>query len=324
MNTDQGEPYYMRGSESLRVPDELKQRSVGLPDRAVPLGVRFLVACADVQKNQWVVQVFGVGPGTAGEPFKVTVIDRFDIRKSKRVDDDGDTLWVKPGAFLEDWNLLLEQVIERRYPMVDGSGELGIAFTACDSGGREGVTANAYDFYRKLRREGAGEHHRFILIKGEANNIGAPRARISYPDAAKKDRSVAARGEVPILVLNSNTLKDQLAAMVERGTTDGGAIEWPDWLPDNWYEEMCSERRTPKGWENPRKARNEAWDLGYYCLGVLVHKKVDRINWETPPSFADVPERNPHFYVKSSTDQPVVEKPTGPYNNLAALASTLA
>lgn len=323
VNTDQGEPYYLRGTESLRVPDELKQRASVLPEKEVPANVRFLVACCDVQKNQWVVQVFGVGPGSGGEPFKITVIDRFDIRKSLRKDDDGDTLWVKPGAFLEDWDLIRTEVIERTYPLADGSGRLGIAFAACDSGGREGVTAMAYDFYRKLKREGAGEHARFILVKGEANNIGAPRARISYPDAAKKDRSSAARGDVPVLLLNSNTLKDQLAAMVERGTTDGGSLEWPEWLPDNWYEEMCSERRTPKGWENPRKARNEAWDLGYYCLGVLIHKKVDRINWDSPPSFAEAGEHNPRF-VPNVSEGRVVAKEKEPYNNLANLAAALA
>jgi phage terminase large subunit GpA-like protein len=321
VNTDQGEPYYPRGSESLRSPDELKQRASELPEQQVPAGVRFLVATTDVQKNQWVAQVFGVGPGSAGEPFKACVIDRFEIRKSKRRDDDGDALWVKPGAFLEDWDLVREQIIERRYPLADGSGELGIAFIACDSGGKDGVTANAYDFFRKLRRDGAGEHTRFFLVKGEGNNAGAPRVRISFPDAQKKDRSAAARGDVPVMLLNVNLLKDDLAGMIERATVDGGSLEWPAWLPDNWYEEMCAERRTDKGWENPRKARNEAWDLATYLLGVLRHKKVDRINWEAPPSFAEVPEKNAHF---SPANKPVAEPKKGSYNKLADLAAKLA
>lgn len=321
VNTDQGEPYYPRGSESLRSPDELKQRASELPEQQVPAGVRFLVATADVQKNQWVAQVFGVGPGSAGEPFKACLIDRFEIRKSKRRDDDGDALWVKPGAFLEDWDLVREQIIERRYPLADGTGELGIAFIACDSGGKDGVTANAYDFFRKLRREGAGEHTRFFLVKGEGNNAGAPRVRISFPDAQKKDRSAAARGDVPVMLLNVNLLKDDLAGMIERATVDGGSLEWPAWLPDNWYEEMCAERRTDKGWENPRKARNEAWDLATYLLGVLRHKKVDRINWEAPPSFAELPEKNAHFF---PANKPVAEPKKGSYNKLADLAAKLA
>ena len=320
VNTDQGEPYYPRGTDSLRIPDELKQRAAELPEKEVPAGVRFLVATADVQKNMWVVQVFGVGPGSAGEPFKACVIDRFEIKKSKRKDEDGDTLWVKPGAFLEDWDLVREEVIERSYPMADGSGRMGIAFTACDSGGRDGVTANAYDFFRKLRREGAGEHARFFLVKGEGNNAGAPRVRVGFPDAQKKDRSAAARGDVPVMLLNVNLLKDDLAGMIERATTDGGSLEWPTWLPDNWYEEMCAERRTDKGWENPRKARNEAWDLATYLLGVLRHKKVDRVNWEAPPSFAELPEKNPYFH---PADKPVAEKPAGSYNSLEALAAKL-
>jgi len=320
VNTDQGEPYFPRGLDSLRVPDELKQRASELPERMVPRWVRFLVATADVQKNQWVVQVFGVGPGIAGEAFKACVIDRFEIRKSKRKDEDGDTLWVKPGAFLEDWDLVKQEVIDRRYPAEDGSGEFGIAFTGCDSGGRDGVTANAYDFFRKLRRDGAGEHARFFLIKGEASP-NAPRTRVSFPDAQKKDRSAAARGDVPVLLLQVNFLKDDLAGAIERAVTDGGSLEWPTWLPDNWYEEMCAERRTDKGWENPRKARNEAWDLATYLFGILRHKKVDRINWESPPSFAEEAEKNPHFF---PAGKPVAEKARGSYNSLADLASKLA
>ena len=320
VNTDQGEPYFLRGLDSLRVPDELKQRASELPERMVPRWVRFLVATADVQKNQWVVQVFGVGPGIAGEAFKACVIDRFEIRKSKRKDEDGDTLWVKPGAFLEDWDLVKQEVIDRRYPAEDGSGEFGIAFTGCDSGGRDGVTANAYDFFRKLRRDGAGEHARFFLIKGEASP-NAPRTRVSFPDAQKKDRSAAARGDVPVLLLQVNFLKDDLAGAIERAVTDGGSLEWPTWLPDNWYEEMCAERRTDKGWENPRKARNEAWELATYLFGILRHKKVDRINWESPPSFAEEAEKNPHFF---PAGKPVAEKARGSYNTLADLASKLA
>lgn len=320
VNTDQGDPYYARGTESLRVPDELKQRASELPEKMVPPWVRFLVSTVDVQKNMWVAQVFGVGPGSAGEPFKACVIDRFDIRKSKRKDDDGDTLWVKPGAFLEDWDLVKSEVIERRYPAEDGSGEYGIAFSGCDSGGRDGVTANAYDFFRKLRREGSGEHTRFFLIKGESHP-NAPRTRVSFPDAQKKDKSSAARGDVPVLLLQVNFLKDDLAGVIERAMTDGGSLEWPTWLSDNWYEEMCAERRTDKGWENPRKARNEAWDLAVYLFGILRHKKVDRINWEMPPSFAEEAEKNPYFFPKGKV---VAERPKGTYNSLADLASKLA
>lgn len=326
VNTDQGEPFFPRGSERDRLPDELKEAALPLPEREVPPGVRFLVATADVQKNMWVVQVFGIGPSEDG-PFKAVVIDRFDIRKSKRKDDDGDTMWVKPGSYLEDWDLLTEQVLGRDYPMADGSGRLGVLLMGCDSGGRAGVTANAYDWYRKLRRFGDGAHARVQLVKGESRP-DAPRAKISYPDAAKKDSKAPARGDVPVLMLNSNALKDELNNLLER-TGDAANLQWPDWLPDEWFAEMCAERRTAKGWEKPSGARNEAWDLAYYMLGLLRHRKVDRLNWDAPPNWAAAPgagSPNPHFTPSTAdSKQPVVAAPkAGRYTNLAELAEKLA
>ena len=326
VNTDQGEPFYPRGSERERLPDELKEAALPLPEREVPPGVHFLVATADVQKNMWVVQVFGVGPAEDA-PFKAVVLDRFDIRKSKRKDEDGDTMWVKPGAFLEDWDLLTEEVLGRTYPMADGSGRLGILLMGCDSGGRAGVTANAYDWYRKLRRFGDGAHGRVQLVKGESRP-DAPRTRISYPDAAKKDSKAPARGDVPVLMLNSNALKDELNNLLDR-TGEGANLVWPDWLPDDWFGEMCAERRTAKGWEKPSGARNEAWDLAYYLLGLLRHRKVDRLNWSTPPSWAAAPgpgSTNPYFTPsKVDPKDPVVVAPkAGRYKSLAELAEKLA
>lgn len=324
VNTDQGEPFYPRGSERERLPDELKEMSLPLPEREVPDDVRFLVATADVQKNMWVVQVFGVGPSDAG-PFKATVLDRFEIRKSSRKDDDGDTCWVKPGSYLEDWDLLTEQVLGRTYPMADGSGRLGVAFFGCDSGGRAGVTANAYEWFKKLRRFGDGVHGRVHLIKGEGRP-DAPRTRISYPDSSQKGTKAIARGEVPVLMLNVNILKDELNNLLDRDSGDEGAqFVWPDWLPDEWYGEMCSERRTAKGWEKPSGARNEAWDLSTYLLGICRHRKVDRINWESPPDWAASGRKNPHF-TPASTDptELVVAQPTGRYKSLAELAEKLA
>ena len=295
VNTDQGEPYYPRGTERERLPAEMKEQATTAVEGAVPDGVRFLIATVDVQKNMWVCQVFGVSPG---EPFKLTVIDRFDIRKSKRKDDDGDTLWVKPSAFLEDWDLLEEEVKQKEYPTADGRGFLSPVFVACDSGGRAGVTARAYDYYRKLRSE--GKHRDFYLIKGR-DQAGAPRTAVSYPDASKKDKKSAARGDVPVLLLQVNLIKDELNNMLERSNHDGSAFEFPEWLSDNWFTEMCAERRTDKGWENPRSSRNEAWDLAVYAIGICRHKKVDRIDWDAPPSWAAEGTTNPYYRALGET-----------------------
>jgi phage terminase large subunit GpA-like protein len=319
VNTDQGEPYYPRGTQSERLPDALKELAIDLPKHVIPETVNFLIATADVQKNRWEIQITGVGPGA---PFALTVIDRFPIVKSKRLDDEGDPLWVKPAAFLEDWALLETEVLEKRYETHDG-GSMGVAFLGCDSGGREGVTEKAYDWFRQLRKKGAGEHNRVFLIKGD-HTPASPRTRISYPDSARKDRKAAARGEIPVLLLNVNMLKDQMQNMLERNDTTIPAITYPAWLPDDWFNEMCAERRTVKGWENPRKARNEAWDLTNYAIGICVHKKVDRLNWEDPPAFAAQSEKNPYLVRPSTNAQKSLDKsPKGQYSSLRELAATL-
>jgi phage terminase large subunit GpA-like protein len=289
-NNDMGEPYVPKMTDSIRLPEAMKSRAEELPEQMVPEGVRFIVANVDVQKNAFVVQVHGIMPG---RPHDVVVIDRFNITKSKRLDGDGDHELVKPNAYLDDWQLIKEQVMDKEYELADGTGRMmKVKFTTCDSGGSVGVTDRAYDFYRWLRER--GENGRFILVKGD-RNPSAPRTRISYPDSQKKDNKSAARGDIPLLMFNPNMLKDALNGRLDVIEPGRGMFHYPKWLPDFWYAEMCAEIRTDKGWENPQKLRNEAWDLSYYCLGVCISPKllnVEMIDWENPPAWADVWDKN--------------------------------
>lgn len=324
VNTDHGEPYYLRGNERERLPEDLKNTALALDDDVtVPENVRFLLACADVQKNRFCVQVFGVAPAADG--FDVICIDRIDIIKSKRKDEDGDALWVKPATHVEDWWLLKEQVLDKVYPLSDGSGVMGIKMMACDSGGRDGVTANAYSFYRQLRDKGDGAHKRFMLIKGDGNPA-APRVRVSYPDSATKDRKAGARGEIPVLMINGNILKDKLNGMLDARMGDG-AFLLADYLPDEVFVEMTVERRTPKGWEKPKgsRVRNEAWDLATYSLALCAHLRVESIRWDQPPVWAAEWPDNA-LVVPVTTAEPVKEiaLKAKPRYDLSRLAADLA
>ena len=292
-NTDLAEIYISKAMESERIPEHLKARAEIFEEdeelRVVPEGVRFLVANVDVQKNMFVVQVHGICPGS---PFDIVVIDRFDIRKSRRIDDDGDAHWVKPASMQEDWDLITELVIEKSYPLAgDLTRAMGIRFTTCDLGGKAGVTTNAYDYYRKLRAE--NKNGRFRLVKGDPLP-NQPRVRETFPDASKKDNKSAARGDIPVLMLNSNVLKDSLSNRLDCIEPGKGMVRFPHWLPDWWYREMCSEHRTPKGWENPSHSRNEAWDLAYYCIGACVskHLLVEHLDWKNPPGWAAEWDKN--------------------------------
>lgn len=319
-NNNLGVPYVSRVQADLRLPEVLKARAErGLPERQVPSEVRFLVAFVDVQKNMWRVDVFGIVPG---KPFDIVVIDRYDVRKSARLDEQGDPLWVKPHAYQEDWDELIPHVIEKEYPVGDDSGRMmAIRMTVCDSGGKEGVTTRAYDFYRKL--VSLNKHRRFMLYKGDPTT-GNPRARISYPDSSRKDSRAGARGDIPVLMLNSNILKDDLSGRLECLEPGKGMIRFPDWLPDEFYAELCSEVRGQKGWENPSNGRNEDWDALYVTIGVCASEllRVEHLDWNNPPGWAATLDKND--LVRSAEEAPVLIKGVHSQYNFAEMAKALA
>ena len=284
INTDQGKPYLPRGIEAERLPEELKARAQErLGERVVPEDVRFLIATVDVQKTRFECQVHGIRPH--GD---VVVIDRFRIRKSARLDEDGHPFPVNPGSYVEDWHLLVDRVLLAQYDLGDDSGRsMQVRRMAVDTGGTDGVTANAYEFWRQLRGDGRNLHRRVQLLKGEAKE-GAPLVRIDYPNAERKDRRASARGEVPVMMVNANAAKDLVNNMLGRTDPGGGMVFFPAWLPDWWYVELTAETRTAKGWVNPGKQRNEAWDLLVYCMALCHSSKVRlaHIDWSSPPSWA--------------------------------------
>jgi phage terminase large subunit GpA-like protein len=287
-NNDLGEPYVPKSIASQRTPEELKSRSEVIGTRespVVPFGTRFLLAAIDVQLGQFKVQVHAILPGT---PCDIVVIDRFDIRlnESGRKDGDGQIAHVRPGTYAEDWDLITSHVLTKTYPLADGSGRrMSIKATGCDSGGKAGVTAMAYAYYRRLRD--LGHAGRFQLIKGTATP-GAPRTHITYPDASDGKNMAAARGDVPVMMVQSNIVKDMLSNRLDSVVPGKGMIRFSDWLPDWFFEELVAETRTDKGWENKNKRRNEAWDLLYYTIAMSISGmiKVEQLDWNNPVSWA--------------------------------------
>lgn len=283
INTDQGLPYIAPSMKSARTPEDLMDRAEELGDQLVPPGVRFIIATIDVQNAKWVVQIHGVKPAT--NTVDLVVIDRFDIVKSKRLDPDGERYHVNPASYPEDWDLITEQVIEKTYALGDNSGRrMSVRFTSCDSGGRKGVTPRAYEYYRRLKTQGyAG---RFMLTKGDPRK-NIPRVVKSYPDSDRKDRNAGARGEIPVLFLHTNMLKDWVEAALGRTEPGAGYIQFPNWLKLDFFKELCAEIKNSKGeWENLKKLRNESWDLLYYCYAICVYLKAEKFDWLNPPAWA--------------------------------------
>jgi phage terminase large subunit GpA-like protein len=290
-NTDLGEPYISKRhlADSTRTFEMVMQRAYALPydededheetgvlrvtnnnspKHIIPLVpdfVRALIGVVDVQQNMFIVQIIGISPGA---PFDLTVIDRFQIRNSIRPDEHSQGWeWVKPGSYAYDWDLLEQHVIRRTYPMAaDPSKKMTLKMTLCDSGGKAGVTTNAYAFVRELRKRGLAG--RFHLVKGDSVP-NAPRSRITYPDNSKRGGGAKVPGY--------------------------GMIHFPDWLCDWFFQELVAEQRDPKkGWLKV-KPRNEAWDLLYYALGGCVSSvlNIEKTDWENPPLWLKPFDCNP-------------------------------
>jgi len=358
-NTDMGLPYTFKSMEAGRLPDELKRRAIPYNVRgSVPEGVRFLITTIDVQaggRPSFVIHTFGVAPvQMEGGAWSVDIyhIDMWKITKSRRRDADGDVALIDPSAYPEDWHILIDEVIERDYPLHDGSGRVMRAkLIACDSGGAasttaarlnkalEGpvvsVTSNAYEFWRYLRLndpEGRNYHQKFHLLKGEPSRTAAALHQ-TFPNSQQRDKYAIARGDVPVWAVNSNVVKDQAANMLGR-TEPGGQIHFPVWYESDgetaenidWlYTQLTAEVRLAAGWVNSGRRRNEAFDLLAYAVAFLMNHRdvrLDRLNWSKPESWFDEWERNDHVF--NAAGEAVAPKPDTGKKSLSDLGAGLA
>ncbi|WFZ46502.1 phage terminase large subunit family protein [Citrobacter braakii] len=291
INTDWGLPYLPRAASEQRRADVLMLRAEDYGKRLVPPKVRFLLASVDVQggkKRRFVVQIIGYGEN--GERW---LVDRYNIRQSLRCDENGEAQQVHPGSYPEDWQLLITDVLEKTYALQsDPSRRMPILAMAVDSGGEDGVTDNAYKFWRQCRRDGLGK--RVYLIKGDSTRRQKIITKTHPDNTGRSDRRADARGEVPVYLLQTDLLKDQLSNNLERETPGAGYIHFPDWLGEWFYEELTYEERGTDGkWRKPGKGNNEAFDLFCYAHAVAVLRGYEKIrDWEHPPVWAAAQESN--------------------------------
>ncbi len=308
VNLDQGRAYLpIAAVRGRRSPHELQERTEDWPEQHVPSGVRFLTAQIDIQAGstpRFVVQVMGWGVG-----LEKWIVDRYALKSSSRDDGNGGVLPLDPASYLEDWDRLIEKVIERRYPLADGSGRtMPIRLTVCDSGGRAGVTKRAYQFWRSLKAKNLS--HRFRLVKG-SDRPNAKTIDESYPDTrGRKDRKAGAVGDVPVLILNTTALKDAVMADVWRNTPGPGYYHFPRWLPTSFYDELTAETRGDDRWDDHGR-RNETFDLCYYGHAAAEYLKADRIDWTRPPAWAADWNWNPDVFADGdeAPPRPVARRP---------------
>ena len=115
----------------------------------------------------------------------------------------------------------------------------------------------------------------------------------SFPDTrSRSDRNAGSAGDVPVLLLNSTLLKDDVIGKVWRTEDGPGRFHFPDWLPTSFYDELTAETRNERRWEDHGRP-NESFDLSCYAEAAALFMKADRIDWSAPPSWAAEWDKNP-------------------------------
>lgn len=280
VNTDQGMPFLSRQlqtGEQGRPSD----RTEDLPRYVVPDAARFLVASVDVQGGKggrFVCQVHAVGPG-----MEQWIVDRFSIVHSPRGTPEA-PVQIDPAGFAEDWDAITSKLVNATY-RTSSERELRVMLTVVDSGGEAGATANAYAWYRRLRKDGLSS--RVMLVKGASAKPAAPVTLAS----AKNARNQTIR-DVQLHLVDTDFFKDIVAAALKRTAPGPGFMHFPKWLPESFFEELAAERRDGKGKWHKVRARNESLDLWVYALAGLWKAQAHKIDWSDPPRWAAPLESN--------------------------------
>jgi phage terminase large subunit GpA-like protein len=287
-NTDQGAPYMPRHLTETQAAVTPAERKDGAFSRFVaPAWTRFLVATVDVQGGanaRFVVQVHAVGPHMEQVP-----LDRYNITESLR-EGVGGAAPVDPTSTPEDWDVLTERVLRSTYRIEGSEQEVQVHLMVLDTGGEgkrksqggsgkhEGVTHNAYAYWRRLRREGL--QRRVLLVKG------APQPGADWYVRETKVGGKAKEGDVPLALLNTNLLKDVVDAAAKR-EGGPGSMHFPAWLGAAWFDEFGAEVRNANGTWTQVRSRNEAFDLTAYVVAACMHLGVDKWrDWDRVPRWA--------------------------------------
>ena len=287
-NTDQGIPYMSRALRDAAA-DAARGRRVehDLQRYVVPEWTRYVVAMVDVQggkRARFEVQFHAVGEGQRRQ-----LIDRRAIRWSKRPGLGTEFAPIDPGRYPEDWDVLTEQVVDATFRTPTEGVEIRVLRTACDLGGEDGVTANAYAWWRRLRA--AGKHRRVRLTKGDTGK------KLPWMIKESMGGGKAGAGDVPFLLLNTHGLKDIVDNCLKRETVGPGYYHFPEpkhpdrnpdgWLPEAFFDELKAEVRNDDGTWSQIKPRNESLDLCVMEVALGFWLGVDKRGfWDNPPRWA--------------------------------------
>lgn len=295
-NTDQGAPYMSRHLVESRAsasrPED--RGEVDMERYIVPPETRCLLASIDVQGGtnaRFVVQVHAVG--VEREQW---LIDRFEIKSSRRPGMGSDFAPIDPSRYQEDWDVLTERLLRATWRTPDETREIKLKSLIVDTGGEDGVTDAAYAWYRRLRKQGLAA--RVTLYKG-ASDRKAPIIKETWVGK----RTSKGKGDVPLLICNPNLLSDIVSAGLKRATPGPGFIHFPPprhpvanpngWLTQAFFDELSAEVRQPNGTWAKVRARNESFDLCRMLCALMLRLGLDKIrDWNRVPAWLAPLEMN--------------------------------
>lgn len=294
-NTDQGLPYMSRHlAEAQAGRGKPQDRAEdGLVRYTVPPETRMLNASVDVQggvNSRFVVQLHAVGVH-----MEQWLVDRFEIKLSKRPGMGQEFAPIDPASYPEDWDLLTEKLLGATWKTPDATREIRLRMLTVDTGGEDGATANAYAWYRRVRK--AGQAHRVTLYKG-ASTPTAPIIKETMVSGRK-----GTKGDIPLLICNPNLLSDMVSSGLKRATAGPGFYHFPKakhptqnpdgWLQQAFFDELEAEVRAKNGtWQQVRK-RNESFDLCRMMMAGLLRLQVDKIkDWNVVPAWLAPLDKN--------------------------------
>lgn len=276
-NVDQGMPYMSRHLVEARAAarNPADRLDDGLQRYVVPPWTRCLVAAVDVQggiNSRFVVQVHAVGPH-----MEQAVVNRFELRQSRRAGMGAEFAQIDPAGHPEDWDVLTEELLRKTYRTPIEGREIRIKALVVDSGGEDGVTQNAYAWFRRVRKLGLAARVR--LYKG-ASTKTAPIVK----ETMVGQRNSKEKGDIPLYTCNPHLLSDAVSAGLKRDTPGPGFIHFPSWLPPAFFDELGAETRGANGlWTQIRK-RNESFDLCRMIRVGMLFLGLDKVrNWNVVP-----------------------------------------
>jgi phage terminase large subunit GpA-like protein len=285
VNVDQGAPFVSRAKSTAQglTPAALRALGTAEPVGVCPADTAFVVVTVDVQGGAGAPGWFAVQAEAWRPGLARTLVERFNIATPPAGAPKGRDGMLDPARFSEHWRAL-DYLFSASWPVAGGTHRLRAVAIGCDAGGAPGVTANAYEYFRRMRRE---HGKRFRLVRGNAG-ARAPRAIERAPETVQNKRRRVAR-DVRIIFAHTDRLKDELLASLLREEDGPRAYRIPRGIADDVVAEFCAERHDGDGWKpKPGVRRNESWDLAVYSAALAIVLGAERVDWSRPPAWAEV------------------------------------